>query len=963
MEPGNKVRSRTFPEKGIGTLVNVQKVFSQSYAEVFFEIPRENVTLPEDDLIILAAPDIKLKSGTYSPSGQFVLRLLKDQLKAFTTQEGIQSAGNFKILTLPHQVLAVSFVMDQFKPRALIADEVGLGKTIEAALIYEELKARGMVKNILIIAPSGLCEQWKDEMKLKFFEDFVVYDRAMFASLKKLYGEETNVWSVRDRVIASIDFVKPKATNGDLDQWTIRNREWHNAHVVEALLSAHFDLVIMDEAHKLTKDASGEETARYKIGKALYDATPVLLLLTATPHQGDSAKFKNLLNLIDPYLFYKDSDITPEDVKKVMVRNNKRAVVDLQGNRIFKQRITSLFIIERDPIQDKPEIELYEAVSDYVSQFYDHARQQNNRTMMFLLLIFQRMVSSSSRAILKSLSIRLNVLQEAKRGFKAQHQASSENDVDLENLEEMAAEEQLQILDKHPALKNYQLLDVEIRELEKCISLAQKATVGRNDTKFLKLLEIIDEFKIREHDPSLKFIVFTEFVETQRYLNDCLTSLGYQTAMIRGSMSSDDRLKEKRRFQDEAQFLISTDAGGEGINLQFCWIMINYDLPWNPMRLEQRIGRIDRIGQGHDVKIVNFQLKDTVERRVRDVIEAKLETIKEEFNDGEDKLADIVSTLQDEFSFDKIYMEAVLKRKADLASLEAIAQQIYERAKRIISEGQLALPFTEIEAGQPLTKTDIERKSTRIKDLVEVYLSMNGSKLTEYKGKRGIYYFENPHTRKRMHNVIFDQGHAIENEDFELLSLNHPFVFELIRNLDTTQEEHVTAKLQIRENKFAGEKGFLSLYKLTVANYVDPPREYIIPCFISTDGKLNNRLSQYFNELNVSAIKDLIVGELPYDLHKVLQASGEAAEQKAETIFLEFKDQLAKKLKEAGIKLERYFVDKEVALHKIAIENIRLAKLKELEKDKTEKLSEIRRRMQVVPSLNCQQFAYVEFYS
>ena len=400
------------------------------------------------------------------------------------------------------------------------------------------------------------------------------------------------------------------------------------------------------------------------------------------------------------------------------MRNNKRAVVDLQGNRIFKQRITSLFIIERDPIQDKPEIELYEAVSDYVSQFYDHARQQNNRTMMFLLLIFQRMVSSSSRAILKSLSIRLNVLQEAKRGFKAQHQASSENDVDLENLEEMAAEEQLQILDKHPALKNYQLLDVEIRELEKCISLAQKATVGRNDTKFLKLLEIIDEFKIREHDPSLKFIVFTEFVETQRYLNDCLTSLGYQTAMILGSMSSDDRLKEKRRFQDEAQFLISTDAGGEGINLQFCWIMINYDLPWNPMRLEQRIGRIDRIGQGHDVKIVNFQLKDTVERRVRDVIEAKLETIKEEFNDGEDKLADIVSTLQDEFSFDKIYMEAVLKRKADLASLEAIAQQIYERAKRIISEGQLALPFTEIEAGQPLTKTDIERKSTRIKDLV-----------------------------------------------------------------------------------------------------------------------------------------------------------------------------------------------------------------------------------------------------
>ena len=136
MEPGNKVRSNAFPEKGVGTIVSIQKVFNQLYAEVFFDAPREKVIVSENDLVILSAPDIKLKSGTYSPSGQFLLRFLKDQLKAITTQEGIQSAGNFKILTLPHQVLAVSFVMDQFKPRALIADEVGLGKTIEAALIY-----------------------------------------------------------------------------------------------------------------------------------------------------------------------------------------------------------------------------------------------------------------------------------------------------------------------------------------------------------------------------------------------------------------------------------------------------------------------------------------------------------------------------------------------------------------------------------------------------------------------------------------------------------------------------------------------------------------------------------------------------------------------------------------------------------------------------------------------------------
>jgi SNF2 family DNA or RNA helicase len=142
---------------------------------------------------------------------------------------------------------------------------------------------------------------------------------------------------------------------------------------------------------------------------------------------------------------------------------------------------------------------------------------------------------------------------------------------------------------------------------------------------------------------------------------------------MNGRMSPEERQAAKEFFRNEASFLISTDAGGEGINLQFCRILINYDLPWNPMRLEQRIGRIDRIGQKHDVKVVNFQLEDTVEQKVRTVIEEKLERIKQEFNDGEDKLADILSTLDDEFSFDQIYVDAVQKRLHDAAQLEKLA--------------------------------------------------------------------------------------------------------------------------------------------------------------------------------------------------------------------------------------------------------------------------------------------------
>ena len=156
-------------------------------------------------------------------------------------------------------------MLDRFKPRALIADEVGLGKTIEAALIYEELKARDMARRALVIAPSGLCVQWQEELKQKFFEEFSIYDRETVLSLKQLHGDEGNVWTLSDRIITSIDFIKPKRITSGLESRLVRQGQWHNRHVFEAACQAGFDVVIIDEAHKLTRDFSGEETARYKV--------------------------------------------------------------------------------------------------------------------------------------------------------------------------------------------------------------------------------------------------------------------------------------------------------------------------------------------------------------------------------------------------------------------------------------------------------------------------------------------------------------------------------------------------------------------------------------------------------------------------------------------------------------------------------------------------------------------------
>jgi len=962
---GNTVTSTIHLNKGTGTVVNVMEVFSEKYADVFFDRTKEKITLPVSELSTLLSPELKFNAKEFSSARLFTLKLLKNQILATITQQGLRSAGNFKILPLPHQLLAVDFVLGQFKPRALIADEVGLGKTIEAALIFEELKARNIAKKILIVAPSGLCGQWQDEMKLKFSEDFALYDRDTVHSLKKLNGEMTNVWTLNDQIITSIDFIKLKKISDELNERTLERREWHNTHVLDAAAEAGFDVVIFDEAHKLTKDMSGEETARYKAGKKLADTTPILLLLTATPHQGDTSKFRNLLNLVDPYLFYKGCEMKPENVKKVTVRNNKRAAVDFNGNRLFKQRITSLYTIERDPEEDEIEIQLYDAVTEYVSEYYDMASRDQDRTLMFLLLIYQRMVSSSSRAILKALSNRMNALMEAKETVDAANEEiASFSDLDAEDLEELTAEKQMDILERYEGLKKTargsKYIEAELEILKQCTELAKSASTGRNDIKFRKLLEVIDEFIIRENKPDLKFIIFTEFIETQNYINDNLTSLGYTTALINGRMSADEKLKARNKFQNEAQFLISTDAGGEGINLQFCRVMINYDMPWNPMRLEQRIGRIDRIGQEHDVKIINFQLADTVEQRVRDVIETKLETIKEEFNDGEDKLADILSTLQDEFSFEKIYIDAVRKRESSAQQLNEIVERMYTRAKEIIDSGDLALPFSDLDTST-ISKRELEKHTGMVKNLMESYLHAHDRKLEQYRTKDNVYYFDDPLTQKQMKNIIFDQKTSVEHEDYELFTFTHPYVIELLERLEDMLTDVTTARIEVHEEKFAGKKGFLFTYTLTITNNIDPPKRYSIPVFIESKNRYNNRISQYFSDASNLKPSELIAGELNISIDEALTEAQVMRDQKAESIFIEHKNEQEELIKEIEEKMKKYFSDKEESIKRIAIDNIRSAHLRDMEHDKQKQHVELQQKRAFVPSITCEQIAYLEF--
>jgi len=362
----------------------------------------------------------------------------------------------------------------------------------EAVLVYEEFNLRGIAGKVLIVVPSGLGLQWHEELECKFNEHFVIYSKEYIRSLVQNFGEGTNVWKQHDKIIAPIDSIKPLKVDDSLNPREKARREWHNNHVFNDLAEAGFDIVIIDEAHKLSKYGDGSETARFKLGQLLSRAAPVLLLLTATPHQGDENLFLNLLRLIDPALFTSPKSITPELVQEVTVRNKKRAVVDFDGNRIFKNRITSLLEIHRTRQDNPEELDLYDYVTEYTGKYYNLAKRGNNQLLMLLVMLYQRIVSSSSFALLEAMQRRQAFLAgQAQKMELLLAEDRDEEDIDFDELLRQAIFTQKE---------DYEAEKVFV---ENCIHLAEKCTAGYRDSKFRKLVEFIDEIIKRENKQEL----------------------------------------------------------------------------------------------------------------------------------------------------------------------------------------------------------------------------------------------------------------------------------------------------------------------------------------------------------------------------------------------------------------------------------------------------------------------------
>lgn len=532
---------------------------------------------------------------------------------------------------LPHQVVALERALATNPVRLLLADEVGLGKTIEAGLVISELKARGRVRRVLIVAPKGVQLQWVSEMAQHFGEEFVLVGAGGVP-----VDAGINPWAAFDQVVCSLDSIKPlRARQG----WEPDRIRQFNADRFEAVVDAGWDLVIFDEAHHVS--GSTEDVARHRLAVDLAASAPHLLLLSATPHSGKSDAFARLLGLIDDR-FVHGLPLERSNVAPLVVRSDKRQTTDHRGQPLFQPRTTRLRTV---PYGGRAvEQQLYEAVTEYVRHGYQRAKVEKRPAVGFLVLLMQRLASSSTAAILSALHRRHGAIVAEGTQLRLFPEGA-------EGWGDLSGEEQVEALQNAlgTAWGN------ELAEVELLIDLAQRAVAGGLDAKARDLLVLLDQLAVSEADPAMKAVVFTEFTQTQSMLLELLENAGIDAVAINGQMGIHERAEVQAAFRERARVLVSTDAGGEGVNLQFAHVVVNYDLPWSPSRIEQRIGRVDRIGQTRPVQAVNLAMEHSIDARVLEVLQTKLAVILSEL--GADKAGDILNSA--DRHADDMYLAAI----------------------------------------------------------------------------------------------------------------------------------------------------------------------------------------------------------------------------------------------------------------------------------------------------------------
>ena len=641
------------------------------------------VTLTSDDI-----SDLSIANPVLSYDGDG--RLLRIALQAYSLGIAYEFDPYFglsisRVDPLPHQLEAVyEHLLKLPSVRFLLADDAGAGKTIMAGLLIRELKLRGLIERILVVCPANLSFQWQRELKEKFDEKFLVLKGS---DLRDQFG--VNQWMEQKQVITSLDLAK-------------------RTQILPGLRQVHWDIVIVDEAHRMSARDEGHKSLRYKLGELLRDRTDHLLLLTATPHKGDPQNFTLFLQLLDRDA-YADVKSIHEALSQrrapFYLRRTKEAMVYFPERQndgawsakpVFTNRVprTADFAI------DGPEFELYKKITRFVKRQSARAAAEGDdpraRAVGFLMSMYQRRLASSTYAMRRSLENRARRLTEGLKHAEELVRMAPPNLPDLQELEEYedAERERLEkIVEAVTLAGNAERVREEVAELSELAGEARAVEGSGNEAKLGHLREIMQDEGFFDR-PNQRLLLFTEFRDTLDHLMDQLTSWGFSVGCIHGGMRPGSRDEPGTRLHTEQQFregaiqvLVATEAAGEGINLQCCQILFNYDIPWNPNRLEQRMGRIHRYGQRYDCLIFNFVATNTIEGRVLQRLLGKLQEIRDALDD--DAVFNVVGEVLPSAHIERVLRDYYAGKLGDADLEERLLKDVDEGHFRAICQTAL----------------------------------------------------------------------------------------------------------------------------------------------------------------------------------------------------------------------------------------------------------------------------------
>ncbi len=585
----DRPRSNTRNTLGTGTVVGSQTIAGRDMVLVQFHNSGESRFVPYERLVRLRDAALKYERAQATDSDdaeRFRLRALAFALESWNQITG--ALDRLDVDPLPHQIDIVHRIMTSDHTNWLIADDVGLGKTIEVGLLLAAMKRRRMARRVLVVCPAAVVRQWQDEMQFKFNEDF------------RIYGMDFNInqsahWSSYDKVIVSIDRAKA-------EPHSLRFRE-----------SGYWDVVVFDEAHHLSKIEGAAVTQRYKLAELMQPLTDCLIFLTGTPHQGNTPQFINLLLLLRPDLRSRFGKIhvDPAVVAELVLRNRKSQATDASGNFIFRGQDTRRVSVPTSSAAR----DFDEQLKEYVKKGYAvSARGGTRRAIGFVMTTYRKLASSSIAAIEMALHRR------RKRLTGHADDSFGSGGTTIEELQDAFVEG----LDGRDDLDDLVHGDVDLGgrsdpffagELELLDALQRAAQVVKEDD--LKLKAFLNEVVAPIRGRGLKLLVFTEYRATQDYIVSALQeAFGESVGQINGSMSLEEKRHNIDAFNEEVPLLVSAEAGGEGINLhRKCHVLVNYDMPWNPRRLVQRAGRLYRYGQRERVIVFNLMARDGFDNR------------------------------------------------------------------------------------------------------------------------------------------------------------------------------------------------------------------------------------------------------------------------------------------------------------------------------------------------------------